>query len=91
MSSEPSPATDPAVIASSPLPGAAAEIRVVVNGEPQQVPAGLPVTDLLVRLGLAGRPLAVEINRTVVPRRLLAERLLAAGDQLEIVTLVGGG
>jgi sulfur carrier protein ThiS len=26
-----------------------------------------------------------------VPRRLLGERMLADGDQLEIVTLVGGG
>jgi len=67
------------------------DVRIVVNGEPLQVPAALPVTDLLERLGLASKPVAVEINREVVPRRYLGERTLAAGDQLEIVTLVGGG
>ncbi|NBP79294.1 hypothetical protein EBU58_00935 [bacterium] len=50
----------------------AAEVSVVVNGESLRMPAASAVTDLLERLGLAGRPLAVEINRTVVPRRLLA-------------------
>jgi len=45
----------------------AAEVSVVVNGESLRMPAASAVTDLLERLGLAGRPLAVEINRTVVP------------------------
>lgn len=71
--------------------GSSGDVRIVVNGEPLEVPAALRVTDLLERLGLASRPLAVEINREVVPRRQLGERTLAAGDQLEIVTLVGGG
>jgi sulfur carrier protein len=42
-------------------------------------------------LGLAGRPLAVEVNEEVVPRARLADCMLKAGDRLEIVTLVGGG
>lgn len=71
--------------------GSSDDVRIIVNGEPLEVPAASRVTDLLERLGLASRPLAVEINREVVPRRQLGERTLAAGDQLEIVTLVGGG
>lgn len=71
--------------------GSSDGVRIVVNGEPLEMPAASRVTDLLERLGLASRPLAVEINREVVPRRQLGERTLAAGDQLEIVTLVGGG
>lgn len=66
-------------------------VGITVNGEPMTVPPALSVTDLLERLGLATRPLAVEINRQVVPRRQLGEHRLAAGDALEIVTLVGGG
>ena len=42
-------------------------------------------------LGLAGRPLAVEVNAEVVPRARLAACMLKAGDRIEIVTLVGGG
>ena len=78
------------------LPAAAAaattaRVAIVVNGESMTVPAALPVTALLEQLGLAGRPLAVEINRQVVPRRQLGDHRLAAGDAVEIVTLVGGG
>jgi sulfur carrier protein len=68
-----------------------ADVSIVVNGEPMTVPRATPVSDLLDRLGLSGRPLAVEINRQVVPRRHLGEHRLSEGDQLEIVTLVGGG
>lgn len=81
----------PAPADSSAKPTATTEVSIVVNGEPITVPAASPVTVLLDRLGLSGRPLAVEINRQVVPRRLLGEHLLAAGDAVEIVTLVGGG
>lgn len=66
-------------------------VGIVVNGEPMTVPAEFRVTDLLTRLGLASRPVAVEINRVVVPRRQLGDHTLVDGDQLEIVTLVGGG
>ena len=34
---------------------------------------------------------AVERNRDVVPQSRHAETVLAAGDELEVVTLVGGG
>lgn len=73
------------------LPSESGEVSVVVNGEPVSVPTASRVTDLLEQLGLASRPVAVEINRVVVPRRQLSGHILAAGDQLEIVTLVGGG
>ena len=42
-------------------------------------------------LGLAGKPVAVERNREIVPRAQHATTLLAAGDRLELVTFVGGG
>ena len=66
-------------------------VCVVVNGESMTVPTEFRVTELLERLGLASRPVAVEINRVVVPRRQLGDHTLVDGDQLEIVTLVGGG
>jgi thiamine biosynthesis protein ThiS len=37
------------------------------------------------------RAYAVEVNRAVVARREHATRTVAAGDRVEIVTLVGGG
>jgi len=34
---------------------------------------------------------AVAVNGTVVPRSLLGERVLEAGDSVEVVRAVGGG
>lgn len=67
------------------------EIQVVVNGQPRAVAAGATVQDLITALGLAGKPVAVERNREVVPKARHGETALAAGDQLEVVTFVGGG
>jgi len=66
-------------------------VEILVNGQTRQVPERTTVAELLAQLGLAGRHVAVEVNLQVVPRARHAEHPLAAGDRLEIVTLVGGG
>jgi sulfur carrier protein len=66
-------------------------VEIQVNGEPYPAAAGSSALDVVAALGLAGRPLAVEVNEEVVPRARLADCMLKAGDRLEIVTLVGGG
>ena len=72
-------------------PCTADTILVAVNGEPHVVAAGATARDVVAALGFEGRPLAVEVNEAVVPRAGLAGCMLADGDRLEIVTLVGGG
>jgi sulfur carrier protein len=66
-------------------------VELTVNGEPRRAAEGASVADLLVELNLAGRPVAVEVNRQLVPRTRHPDCRLADGDQVEIVTLVGGG
>ena len=66
-------------------------IDVVINGQPRTVITGTTVATLLGELGLAGKPVAVERNREVVPRASHASTVLVAGDRLEVVTFVGGG
>ena len=66
-------------------------MRITVNGQPREVPDGTTVARLLAMLPTAGGPVAVEVNREIVPRSLHADRALAEGDEIEIVTLVGGG
>ena len=66
-------------------------MRLEVNGEPRDVPAGTTVAGLLELLELGARPVAVERNREIVPRSTHREALLADGDEIEIVTMVGGG
>lgn len=72
-------------------PTGADVISITVNGQRREVPPGSTAADLIESLGLANRPLAVEVNELVVPRALLPMRTITAGDRFEIVTLVGGG
>ena len=66
-------------------------IEITVNGEPRQTPTGTTIAALLAELGVEPRQVAVEVNLELVPRGRHAEHALAAGDRLEVVTLVGGG
>ncbi len=66
-------------------------MQVVVNGRVRDVPEGVTVRALVVHLGLTEGPVAVEINRAVVPRARHAEHPVQPGDVIEIVNFVGGG
>lgn len=70
---------------------ATSALTITVNGEAISFAAGATALDVVESLGLAGRPIAVEVNEVVVPRARLAGCMLGGGDRLEIVTLVGGG
>ena len=64
---------------------------IIVNGSAHHVPDDLTVKDLVVHLGLGAGPVAVEVNREIVPRAEHAKRKVASGDNIEIVHFVGGG
>lgn len=66
-------------------------VNVTVNGQTVAIDADTSVADLLARLELASQAVAVEVNLELVPRARHGETCLAAGDRIEIVTLVGGG
>jgi sulfur carrier protein len=66
-------------------------MQLTINGQSRQVAEHATIADLLRELRLDGKPLAVEVNLELVPKQRHAEHRLAAGDRLEIVTLVGGG
>ncbi|HHT9118636.1 MAG TPA: sulfur carrier protein ThiS [Candidatus Hypogeohydataceae bacterium YC38] len=66
-------------------------MRLIVNGQVGNYPAGITVRRLLEALGIEKKPVAVELNRGIVPRQELDQKLLKENDTLEIVTFVGGG
>ncbi|MFV0443379.1 MAG: sulfur carrier protein ThiS [Planctomycetaceae bacterium] len=66
-------------------------ISITVNGTPREVPQGTTLADLLRELQLQPKFLAVERNLQVVPRTQHETCQLEDNDELEIVTLVGGG
>jgi sulfur carrier protein len=67
------------------------KMTITINDEPHEVDEGTTVAALLDELGRKAKFCAVERNRELVPRAKHDEYVLAEGDRLEIVTLVGGG
>jgi len=66
-------------------------IRVTVNGAAHRFERPLVVAELIARLELAGKKVAVERNGEIVPKGAHAATQVADGDALEIVVAVGGG
>ena len=63
---------------------------ILVNGEDRPLTPGTTVETLLQILGVTEQRIAVELNRSILPRTDY-QRILQVGDQLEVVTFVGGG
>jgi len=66
-------------------------MQVVINGERQEIPAGLNLKGLVEHLRLDSGRVAVERNRRIVKRELWEQVKVESDDQLEIVHFVGGG
>lgn len=64
---------------------------VFINGKERPLPEPASIRGALDALGLAGRPVAVELNGRLVRRADHVETVLGPGDRVEIVTFVGGG
>jgi sulfur carrier protein len=68
-----------------------ATIEIVLNGAPHQVPLEHTLCDLVDALALSSQALALAVNRSVVRRQDWSQRVLAIGDQVDIVRAIGGG
>ncbi len=66
-------------------------VTLHLNGEERRFDEPLTVAKLLVELDLVRGSNAVEVNRSIVPRSTHETHALREGDQVEIVTFVGGG
>lgn len=68
-------------------------MKLIINGDTQNFPESDQMTlkELLIELKLTDGPVAVELNRQVVPRAEHERQNLQDNDQLEIVHFVGGG
>lgn len=69
----------------------AAAVRIQVNGDEREVPAGLDVAMLLAHLELHPRMVVVERNGDILRRDALEAVPVEPGDRYELVHFVGGG
>jgi thiamine biosynthesis protein ThiS len=66
-------------------------VLITLNGEPHELEAPLSVADLLLKLSIDARRVAVEHNDVILKRTLFDDTLVHEGDRIEIVNFVGGG
>ena len=66
-------------------------MTITLNGDPFEIEQPLSVADLLTRLAIDPRRVAVEHNLTILKRDAFAHVIVREGDQVEIVNFVGGG
>ncbi len=67
-------------------------IQITINGKAREFEATIStLSDLVEKLGLTGKRLAIERNGEIVSKSTFAEVPLQNGDKLEIVGAVGGG
>ncbi len=66
-------------------------MQICVNGDLRSFSKSLTIAKLVDELNLAGKRIAVELNREIVPRNKLGAIELKEGDSIEIVHAIGGG
>ena len=69
----------------------AAAITITVNGELRPCAAGLNLCEVLETLGYRPQLVVVEFNGEILARSRWSEQPVVESDQLEVVTIVGGG
>ncbi|MFP3902578.1 MAG: sulfur carrier protein ThiS [Acidimicrobiia bacterium] len=66
-------------------------VELTVNGDPQAVPDGTTVGDLVAALDVEPRGVAVAVGGDVVPRSRWPTHRVAPGDAVEILSVAQGG
>jgi sulfur carrier protein len=66
-------------------------MKVIVNGNPAELPDGATAAEAVRLLTGAVRGIAVAVNGAVVRRAAWDSTPLADGDQVEVLTAVQGG
>lgn len=66
-------------------------IAVLINGTSKEIKIGTTISQLVSQLNITDKKIALEANGEIIPRSQFGFRILEDGDQIEIVTAVGGG
>jgi thiamine biosynthesis protein ThiS len=66
-------------------------LQITLNGEHFELDQSVSVADLLAKLDIDPRRVAVEHNLAILKRHRFSEVVVAEGDTVEIVNFVGGG
>ena len=66
-------------------------ISILLNGSPHALDAPMPLSSLIESLGLAGKPVVVELDETAVLPKDYPQMIVGDGARVEVVVLAAGG
>ncbi|MDO9582525.1 MAG: sulfur carrier protein ThiS [Desulfomicrobium sp.] len=66
-------------------------MHITVNGRALEIEPGRTLHDLIISMNLDPSVVVAELNHDIVPGEKFAATGLYAGDQLELLSFVGGG
>ena len=66
-------------------------MQITVNGIHHDTPPKTTISELLKQLNISAERIAIEINLTVIDRADYHVSVLHEGDQIEIISFIGGG
>ena len=66
-------------------------VTITLNGSSHAIAGETTISALLESLGLAGKPVVVELDGQAILRREHAETIVRDGARIEVVTLAAGG
>ncbi|MES2997582.1 MAG: sulfur carrier protein ThiS [Verrucomicrobiota bacterium] len=66
-------------------------ISIRLNGRPHPLPEAMSLSSLLETLGMAGKPVVIEVDQNPVLSRDYPGTMLADGAKVEIIVLAAGG
>jgi sulfur carrier protein len=66
-------------------------MHILINGKAAQIPESLNALELIQKLDLADKRIALEVNGEIVPRSTHGSYRFKAGDKVEVVHAIGGG
>ena len=67
------------------------KIKIIVNGKQMTVNLKYSLKNLIDKLKLPIKKVAIELNREIVNKKRISKITLKSGDKIEIVNFIGGG
>ena len=67
------------------------KIKITLNGKQMTVNLKYSLKNLIDKLKLPIKKVAIELNREIVNKKRIAKIILKGGDRIEIVNFIGGG
>ena len=67
------------------------KIKITVNGKQMSVNINYSLKNLIDKLKLPIKKVAIEINREIIDKKKISKIILKSKDKVEIVNFIGGG